>query len=774
MVPLVKALLLPATYRPHPRLLLTADELRALKRSERREVREALDAFLSSAKGLLGKARTSSYRRYFVPLPEPPQPPRHSEDRHWPYWTGLCAEISSDLQTCALAYALSGDERFLDRARRLMLALSRWEVWSDPDYGQPVCLDTWSLTSGVGIAYDLLYDRLSGRERATVRRALVEKGVARIYGFSRKEGSWANDPSRWPNGYAMVNAGMGIGALAVLGEHPEAERWVEWAASQARKFFDREIGRDGGLVEGLGYGDAALTPLCLFAHMLRKVTGEDLLSHPRLSAFVNFPLYNLAPGGRSAVNFCDAGGPSGATPGYAVPMALMALKDDRRALWYLHETGLIGRPWGVREVFRLVLLDLPKPPPPDDLPQSRHFRDIGWVALRTGWTKDSVLLAFKSGPFRSHSHLDQNSFVLNAFGEWLATDQGYQRYDIPYPKERSLSREKIHRQHIYTFTTVGHNSILVDGKWQRPVGGRVVAFFTSWPFDYTAGDASRCYEGLTRFVRRIAFVKQPPLALLLDGIESPEPHQYQWLLHLDRKGKFLLNGQEPRLGEPVPVRTVTAVKPGAMMDAHMLSPDGARAAWRIFEGAEEYGSYVELVPPKRERAVRFLVLLVPRRKSREGHWEPAVSARKVEGENALGAEVECEGGWRWLILLSLDERGLSRAAGVEFVGRCVALRLRGQKITALCGYECREVAYRGRVLLRASAPVSVGIERAEGKWQGAVEASNEATLSLGLPRARSLMLNGRPFRGVVGPGRHKVLAVEEGGGTSALSESSNF
>jgi hypothetical protein len=75
--------------------------------------------------------------------------------------------------------------------------------------------------------------------------------------------------------------------------------------------------------------------------------------------------------------------------------------------------------------------DMPAPTSPDaSLPPSALMSDLGWVAMRSAWAEaarqSETLLLFKSSPFGSysHSHADQNSFVLEAFGSPLLIDAG--------------------------------------------------------------------------------------------------------------------------------------------------------------------------------------------------------------------------------------------------------------------------------------------------------------------------------------------------------------
>src|SRR5690606_17030188 len=83
------------------------------------------------------------------------------------------------------------------------------------------------------------------------------------------------------------------------------------------------------------------------------------------------------------------------------------------------------------------------------LEKAVQFTDIGYQAFRTGWSENDQLLAFYSDESNyGHNHFDDNSFILNAGGEWLLTDPGY--------NDLSTSAAT-----AFTRNTVGHNSMLV-------------------------------------------------------------------------------------------------------------------------------------------------------------------------------------------------------------------------------------------------------------------------------------------------------------------------
>ncbi|MBM4078442.1 MAG: hypothetical protein FJ278_02000, partial [Planctomycetes bacterium] len=187
---------------------------------------------------------------------------------------------------------------------------------------------------------------------------------------------------------------------------------------------------------------------------------------------------------------------------------------DPYALWY---SGAAGPVDGLA------------PKPPVDLPQSIHYRHIGWVIFNTSLVdgREGATFAMRSGPFYAgHQHDDQNGFVIHAYGEKLAIDSGY--YDW-YGSEHFKK---------YSSLTRAHNTLLVNGQDQAHMkpgaDGRIAAYFDSPAYGYTVGDASDpdVYLGqLKRFDRRVLFIK-PGFVVIHDVLESSgEPARYDWLLH---------------------------------------------------------------------------------------------------------------------------------------------------------------------------------------------------------------------------------------------------
>lgn len=509
------------------------------------------------------------------------------------------------MQTLAYAFLLTGKEEFLKRALDMAEAISQWPRWGDKDYSPGPCLDTYSLTTGMSVLYDWLYDHIPIAIREKIRDAITEKGVKFLYEYAMKPGTLSYDPGAWPNGYSMMNSALGIGALAVLGEVPESRVWLQCAIDKARLFVDKEGGIDGGLVEGIGYGSAAVDPLTLFLGSLKRATGRNELEHPYFKYALHFPIYFLSPGGSTCANFGDNGTALGSSPGLVGTAKILAMaNNDGLAAWYLRRLGRDD--WQTKGV-------VPTGPHELGFADSKVFRDIGWAALRTGWGDDDLLLAFKSGTPFHHNHLDQNSFILAFKGTWLANDPGYQRYNMRYPTESD--RERIRHEHLYTYGTSGHNSLLVDGEGQVAKEGRIEAHFLSPVIDYVCGDASASYTTLNHFKRHVLSMK-PGYFVILDEVSTGgKARHVEWLLHTGPKGRFFQDGEalapdKEVIGNRFLVAEDAAASKGGLM-AEILFPQDFGITYKKLPYTESYGSFVSVYSKTPIKTGGFVTILYP-------------------------------------------------------------------------------------------------------------------------------------------------------------------
>ena len=568
----------------HPRLTMTPDELKRLQADEN-AVRTASEA----GEDMLRKTKTTSYTDCFATLPAPPMPAPHPYNKAWPYWTGVCSELRSYLETLARGWAVGRNAKCRDAAVATMKSIAGWQQWTDPEYGALPCLDTFSLTRGMALSYDLLYPDLMPEDRALVQKAILEKGVQFIYTSGQDEKSFVSQPKAWPNGFAVVNTAMGIGGLALMGDVPDAGKYVTAALAKMEQFFREVAGADGGLVEGFMYGSFAVdnfTDLILQAH---DVCGIDALKGDYLEHAILFPAYFTLPGG--GANALPAIGDNGNINGLAptligLAQALVKVRQDPTAAWYLVKAGHADS-----EAQKLARA-------PENLPLGRRFSSIEWVALRDNWGDGGALVAFKCGTADHHNHLDQNGFVVGWDSEWIIADPGYQIYDMDYPPERKMDRKAIRNMHVYTAGTEGHSSILVDGEGQNGKAGHIAEFFSSEALQWAVGDATACYEAkLTRFRRSIA---QLPgrYTLVYDDVVAKAPAQIEAKLHTTPDANIEVDGAPLGLDATSPGRSFVIRRGKGQVAVDLLAPATTTLTNRQWPDSAAYGRFVTLTTDK--------------------------------------------------------------------------------------------------------------------------------------------------------------------------------
>ncbi len=695
-----------ALLRPdHPRLELTAEQIDELRADP-----DAVAAARALGDDIIARTRTTVYEDYYVSLPKPDFPPEH--DDGWPYWTGLGGELRRYMEGTARAWVLTGERKYIAWCRDLMLAVAGWRQWTDPWYGRQPCLDTHHLTRGMCVAVDLLWHDLPDEDRATIVGAIAEKGAQFIADYGNDGASYVSEPDAWPNGYAMINTELGVAGLLLLGEDERAQAWLAQALDKARRFFDEQGGVDGGLVEGFGYGSAAVDNLMYLVRKADAIAGVSLLDNRYLSQAIYFPAYFVVPGGGSVANFGDNGGPAGCSPALLdMARALVEVQGSSVAAWYLRKAGQSGP-----EIDALAR-------PPDDLPLARHFRDIDWVAMRSGWGDSGSLLALKSGHVAHHNHLDQNSFILAWNDEWLLTDPGYQVYDMAYPPGKNLTREMVVARHEYTYGTLGHNAILVDGYGQEPVRGHVTGFATTAAMDYAVGDASECYPGLSRWLRHVVSVA-PEYCVIFDEIATDgQRRQIELLLHTSPDGQFAVDDRPLPVGERREGQEATVTRRGEAV-MRLVEPETMVFEHRQQPHCDAYGHYLSAsAGAMGEGTIAWVMAAGPRGGVR-------LATRPAQCEGGTAVQVRAGDGTD---TVAISPDGSAVVGEISFAGAAAMVRESRLGAPRFGLVDGTSLTLGEATLVAASAPVSAGAVTQGGLFRATITCAEAAQVTLHCP-----------------------------------------
>jgi len=456
-----------------------------------------------------------------------------------------CQEIIYGIRHLAIAGRVLNDTNLLDRSRDWLLAVAGWDplgptsrAYNDEAGFRVVVALAWG--------YDWLYDHLTEAERGQVREMLLIRtrevahhviAHARIHVFPYDS-----------HAVRSLSAVLTPACIALYGDDAEATEWLDYTVDFLATLYSPWGGADGGWAEGPHYWMTGIAYFTEAANLIAKYLDIDLYQRPFFQKTGDFPLYTKAPGTRRAGFGDDStmGDLPGLKVGYNVRQ-FGGVTGNGHYQWY-HEaikSAATGTEmefynygwWDLNFDELMYRHDYPSiaAKSPADLPAVRWFKDIGWVAIQKHMDdpKKHIQFVFKASEYGSlsHSHGDQNAFLLYGYGEDLAIQSGY------YVAFNSSMHRDWRRQ------TRSKNALLIDGKGQyaekdkalaRRAGGRILDVREEADHVLIRGDATAAYQVANAKVlkaERDVYFANDSYFVFVDRVECSEPLPIQWLCH---------------------------------------------------------------------------------------------------------------------------------------------------------------------------------------------------------------------------------------------------
>jgi oligo-alginate lyase len=353
-----------------------------------------------------------------------------------------------------LAYRITGEAAFLERARAEMLAVAAFPDWNPSHY-----LDVAEMTAGLAIGYDWLFNDLAPADRTRVRAAIIEKGIA--------QARHGHKTYRYKNNWSQVCiGGMVLGAMAVQDDEPALAADVFAAAQKEVLTALKAYQPDGVYPEGPGYWSYGTTYSTLLVAALRNVglTDWGVLAAPGFTRSAEFYTHSIGTSGKH-FNFAD--GNEGQE--LASPLVYLARELGQPA-WLNSKREMIRKRQGVSERFApLSILWWPTRRSGDLPPLSFAGQGEQPVAFwRSSWVDPNALwFAIKGGgAAHNHAHMDGGSFVLDYAGLRWAKDLGMQDYNGLESRGVDLwsMKQESPRWKVFRLGSDAHNTLTVAGK----------------------------------------------------------------------------------------------------------------------------------------------------------------------------------------------------------------------------------------------------------------------------------------------------------------------
>ncbi len=327
----------------------------------------------------------------------------------------------------ALAWRISAEDRYLDAARDMVFNHCSFPRWQrKPESANFYKIE---LAYALGLAYDLLYDQFTEKERAGIEENLSEVLDGLLWHLQGKPAPpfWHDAPHS--NYYVAQHSAAGLLALCLGDAYPRWNEALAYSYSGLQPSIDL-LEKDGGWIEGLTYldfcwGQHAL----LFLNSLRVNNGPNRLEEDWYETSVRFALAGILPSGIEQINFGDNIKDPIASWGYVFrakaffDSPFLGDHIDR----YLPNPDYPLVPLDALLIQAILQFDPSLPLTSFDEPEPcLYFPGIEWAILRENWTDPKCFFfATKAGYGGwDHNHVDQGTFILAFDGETFITDPG--------------------------------------------------------------------------------------------------------------------------------------------------------------------------------------------------------------------------------------------------------------------------------------------------------------------------------------------------------------
>lgn len=540
----------------HPRIWLHEEDLEKASAMIRGELKTEWEAFLESGV------------KPWLNCPVKPEPERYPGDvRVIPLWRQMytdCQEALYAVKHCAVAFRLTGEREYLDTAKKWLLAIAGWDV-EGPTARSYNDESAFRVTTALAWGYDWLHDELTGEERAKVKKALLLRG-RELFSYVRDQ-IQIHVKLLDSHGIRSLSMTLVPAALALFHEEEEARAWLDYTIEYFFCIFTPWGGEDGGWAEGPTYWQSGMSFFAEAISLIKKSTGLDIFQRPFFTNTGDFILNTYCQDTRfmGFGDMSDLGDYPGLKAGYTMRILSAASSSPSTPYyaWYFDRAKERGKGtemmfynygwWNFdfdELFFRLLYQDAVKPQTPPDGLSVKWFHDIGWAVIHKDMAREDRHLAFqfKASPYGSvsHSHGDQNAFVLHAFGEPLAIQSGYY---IGFWSEMHLNwRRHTKSKNAVTIDGIGQFAQLrkttkaeemngsAKSQYDKLIAanGVIEACEQQERYVYLRGDARNAFAPtvpyLTRNKRHVLFVDQS-FFVIIDEIELEQDGKPDWLLH---------------------------------------------------------------------------------------------------------------------------------------------------------------------------------------------------------------------------------------------------
>jgi hypothetical protein len=520
----------------HPQLFLTrskVDELKNLIVTDQRYME-----YWAQVKGIADSAGN---------------PPPYTADKGEQLWL---RDVGNKLPFFAMAYLLTEEQAYLDKAEKWALAACGYATWGNSSNKEYTDLPAGHLHKGLALVYDWLYDELSDATKRVILDTLAVRGASLYEALTDDTAVDSWNKAYLQNHLWVKSTGLAISSLAIGSDYKPAQAWFDAVLSKYYHTMDA-LGDDGANIEGPGYAQYGLDYMLKFMVLSKELFGIDLFEdHPwfenQSSFFINFMLpKDYWTKSENIMDFADSPRYNWYGPDHLLNK-LASEYNDGYAQWLadeIHEQriedaasdGWINLLWYNKDIVAQHA---------NQLPAFKHFTDLDMITARSGWDGNESLVFFKSGAALGkyatdkfsydssqpnyiskatggHIHPDANAFAIFGEGEFLIPNGGYNYRRTDY-ENTLLVNGQGQRGQANSMNWFDHSAELAD-----KLHPEIIKAVSTEQMDYMVGDAAASYAELTRFQRHLVYLK-PNVLLVIDDINANQVNDLKLLFHAEQ------------------------------------------------------------------------------------------------------------------------------------------------------------------------------------------------------------------------------------------------
>ncbi len=592
----------------HPRLFADAARFEEIKEGIKTEpqLRTLFEAYKAHGDSLMDK-------------PSPEYVHRDGGKNHGKgnFLNSVARVMVDRMEVWGFLYRVTGERKYVDRAWKDLDV-----VCGFPDWHASPMLVTGEMSFAVGLAYDWLYDALTLEQRATLLKALAEKAFApALIAYRGQPHSYKEINDGWlsnvNNFSGVVPGGLGVGALAVMDQLPEAAEILSSSLVPMTQYIKMGYEPNGGGMEGPMYWTYGAKYIIYLLAAMDSALGTDfgLSEMPGLRLMGDYALYTQGATGR-AFNYSDSGPNYFNAPfifwlaeHYQKPAYGWAVLGNQSLSADGAEAAAEGEEAeeGKEGVFKLLWAQPStyRAPTPEEYPLARlHQAEVDLALFKSAWNdRNALFFGMKGGRNRmNHGQIDIGTFVLENDGVRWAVDLGLSSYKMPGAFDGVRNPEG-QRWTYYRNRAEGHNTLVIDNDKlaDQEMGVAPFTAFSDAPtHSFAVLDMSEMYAKNAKSVRRGVRIVGKSV-LLQDEVDLKSTGELHWFMHTEADIKIINKG-----------KTAVLQQDGKTLYVQCRSP--ADAGFTVMDAAPLPGS-PDPKEQKKEEGVRKLAIVLKKAKS---------------------------------------------------------------------------------------------------------------------------------------------------------------